>query len=96
VLAPSSEAQLAPPAALEEVRLIWTAHKTLAGRTLERPSCGGFMLTAETTLFPAYSARSRRLLTSSARLDNEPNLLGIARLVFYLISENIMLRRQTK
>jgi hypothetical protein len=38
----------------------------------ERPSCGGFMATAETTLFPTYSARLRRLLTSSARLDNEP------------------------
>jgi hypothetical protein len=60
----------------------WTARETLGGRTLERPSCGGFMPTAETTLFPAYSARSRRLLTSSARLDNEPNLIdGSARAV---------------
>ena len=33
------------------------------------------MPTAETTLFPAYSARSRRLLTSSVRLDNEPILV---------------------
>src|SRR5215471_13859012 len=55
------------------LRPIRTARETLGGRTLERPSCGGFMPTAETTLFPAYSARSRRLLTSSARLDNEPN-----------------------
>lgn len=57
------------------LRPIRTAHKTLGGRTLERPSCGGFMPTAETTLFPAYSARSRKLLTSSVRLDNEPNLI---------------------
>jgi len=35
------------------------------------------MPTAETTLFPAYSARSRRLLTSSVRLDNQPNLCEI-------------------
>jgi hypothetical protein len=55
------------------LRPIWTAHETVGGRTLERPSCGDFMPTAETTLFPAYSVRSRRLLTSSARLDNEPN-----------------------
>ena len=55
------------------LRPIRTARETLGGRTLERPSCGGFMPTAETTLFPAYSARSRRLLTSSLRLDNEPN-----------------------
>jgi hypothetical protein len=55
------------------LRPIRTARETLGGRTLERPSCGGFMPTAETTLFPAYSARSRRLLTSSVRLDNEPN-----------------------
>src|SRR6516165_469140 len=55
------------------LRPIRTAHETVGGRTLERPSCGGFMPTAETTLFPAYSARSRRLLTSSVRLDNEPN-----------------------
>jgi mRNA-degrading endonuclease HigB of HigAB toxin-antitoxin module len=32
---------------------IWTAHKILGGRTLERPSCGNFMLTAETTVIPA-------------------------------------------
>src|SRR6516162_3830219 len=47
--------------------------KALGGRTLARPSCGRFMPTAETTLFPAYSARSRRLLTSNALLDNEAN-----------------------
>ena len=58
------------------LRPIWTAHETVGGRTLERPSCGDFMPTAETTLFPAYSVRSRRLLTSSARLDNEPNLIS--------------------
>ena len=58
------------------LRPIRTARETLGGRTLERPSCGGFMPTAETTLFPAYSARSRKLLTSSVRLDNEPNLLN--------------------
>jgi hypothetical protein len=52
------------------LRPIWTAHETVGGRTLERPSCGDFMPTAETTLFPAYSVRSRRLLTSSAQLDN--------------------------
>jgi hypothetical protein len=56
------------------LRPIRTARETLGGRTLERPSCGGFMPTAETILFPAYSARSRRSLTSSVRLDNEPNL----------------------
>lgn len=61
------------------LRPIRTARETLGGRTLERPSCGGFMPTAETTLFPAYSARSRRLLTSSVRLDNEPNLLNDVR-----------------
>ena len=33
------------------------------------------MPTAETTLFPAYSTRSKRLLTSSVRLDNEANLI---------------------
>ena len=58
------------------LRPIRTARETLGGRTLERPSCGGFMPTAETTLFPAYSARSRRLLTSSLRLDNESNLIA--------------------
>ncbi len=55
------------------LRPIRTAHKTLGGRTLERPSCGGLMPTAETTLLPAYSATSKRSLTSSVRLDNEPN-----------------------
>ena len=36
-----------------------TARKTLGGHTLERPSCGGFMPTAETTLIPAYSANQQ-------------------------------------
>ena len=35
------------------LRPIRTARKTLGGHTLERPSCGGFMPTAETTLIPA-------------------------------------------
>jgi hypothetical protein len=61
------------------LRPIRTAHKTLGGRTLERPSCGGLMPTAETTLLPAYSATSKRSLTSSVRLDNEPNLLNDVR-----------------
>ena len=56
------------------LRLIQTARETVGGRTLERPSCGGFVPTAETTLLPAYSATSKRLLTSSARLDNEASL----------------------
>ena len=57
------------------LRPIRTAHKTLGGRTLERPSCGGFMPTAETTLIPASGFRAaKRSLTSDARLDNEPNL----------------------
>jgi len=60
-----------PVASLRPIR---TACKTLGGHILEHPSCGGFMPTAETTLFPAYSARSKRLLTSSVRLDNEANL----------------------
>jgi hypothetical protein len=34
----------------------------VGGRTLERPSCGGVIPTAETTLFPAYSARSRKIV----------------------------------
>jgi hypothetical protein len=38
------------------LRPIRTAHKTLGGHTLERPSCGGFVPTAETTLIPAYNA----------------------------------------
>jgi hypothetical protein len=59
-----------PVASLRPIR---TAHETLGGRTLERPSCGGFMPTAETTLISAYSATSKRSLTSSARLDNEAN-----------------------
>ena len=41
------------------------------GRTLESPSWGGVIPTAETTLIPAYSSRLKRLLTSDARLDNE-------------------------
>ena len=61
-----------PVASLRPIR---TACKTLGGYILEHPSCGGFMPTAETTLFPAYSARSKRLLTSSVRLDNEPILV---------------------
>jgi hypothetical protein len=56
------------------LRLIQTARETVGGRTLERPSCGGFVPTAETTLIPAYSTASKKLLTSNARLDNEPNL----------------------
>src|SRR5215469_3665810 len=55
------------------LRLITTAHETVGGRTLERPSCGGAMPTAETTLLLAYSATSKRSLTSSPRLDNEAN-----------------------
>jgi hypothetical protein len=55
------------------LRLIQTAHKTMGGRTLERPSCGGAMPTAETTLLLAYSATSKKALTSSPRLDNEAN-----------------------
>jgi hypothetical protein len=57
------------------LRLIKTAHETVGGRTLERPSCGGVIPTAETTLIPAYGTRLKRLLTSGARLDNEPNLI---------------------
>jgi hypothetical protein len=59
------------------LRPIRTARETLGGCPLERPSCGGFMPTAETTLIPAYKtdgcAYQPRSLTSSARLDNEPN-----------------------
>jgi len=62
-----------PVASLRPIR---TACKTLGGHILEHPSCGGFMPTAETTLFPAYSARSKRLLTGSVRLDNEANLIA--------------------
>jgi hypothetical protein len=57
---------------------IRTAHKTLGGRTLERPSCGGFMPTAETTLIPASGTNQRagkRSLTGDTRLDNEPKLI---------------------
>jgi hypothetical protein len=61
------------------LRLIQTARETVGGRTLERPSCGGAMPTAETTLLLAYSATSKRSLTSSPRLDNEPNLLNDVR-----------------
>ncbi len=63
---------------VDSLRPIRTAHKTLGGRTLERPSCGGLMPTAETTLLPAYSATSKRSLTSSAQLDNKANLFAIA------------------
>jgi len=45
--------EVIPVASLRPIR---TAHKTLEDHTLERPSCGGFMPTAETTLIPAYSA----------------------------------------
>ena len=38
------------------LRPIRTARETLGDCTLERPSCGGVIPTAETTLFPAYSA----------------------------------------
>ena len=57
------------------LRPIRTACKTLGGRTFEHPSCGGFMPTAETTLFPASGNQraAKRFLTSDARLDNEPN-----------------------
>ena len=59
------------------LRPIRTAHKTLGGHILEHPSCGGFMPTAETTLIPASGINQRaakRSLTSSPRLDNEPNV----------------------
>jgi hypothetical protein len=56
------------------LRPIWTAYKN-SGRPHPRTrSCGGFMPTAETTLLPAYSATPKRSLTSSAQLDNEPNV----------------------
>ena len=58
------------------LRLIKTAHETVGGRTLERPSSGGVIPTAETTLIPAYSGRLKRLLTSGARLDNKPKFIG--------------------
>jgi hypothetical protein len=48
------------------LRLIQTAHETVGGRTLERPSCAGAMPTAETTLLPAYSA------TSKTRVNSRP------------------------
>ena len=57
------------------LRLTKTVHETLGGRTLERPSCGGLVPTAETTLLSAYSATSKRSLTSSARLDNNEHNL---------------------
>ncbi len=63
------------------LRPIRTARKTLGGHTLERPSCGGFMPTAETTLIPAYMTDEctyqPKSLTRSARLDNEPNVLDV-------------------
>ena len=53
------------------LRPIRTARKTLGGHTLERPSCGGFMPTAETTLIPAYMTDEctyqPKSLTRSAR-----------------------------
>jgi hypothetical protein len=51
------------------LRLIQTAHETVGGRTLERPSCGGSMPTAKD---PGIQHHMKRLLTSDARLDNEP------------------------
>jgi hypothetical protein len=59
---------------MASLRPIQTAHETVGGRTLERLSCGDAMPTAETTLPLAYSATSKRSLTSSPQLDNEPNL----------------------
>jgi hypothetical protein len=47
----------------------------VGGHTLERPSCGGVIPTAETTLIPVYGTRLKRLLTSGARLDNKPNFI---------------------
>ena len=41
------------------LRPIRTAHETLGGRTLERPSCGGFVPIAETTLIPAKGQKYR-------------------------------------
>jgi hypothetical protein len=62
-----------PVASLRPIR---TACKTLGGHTLEHPSCGGFMPTAETTLISASGNQraAKKSLTSDARLDNEPNL----------------------
>jgi hypothetical protein len=65
------------------LRPIRTAHKTLGGRTLERPSCGGFMPTAETTLIPAHGPKIS--LTSSARLDNEADCLSSSKNGFVLV-----------
>ena len=62
---------------MDSLRPIRTAHKTLGGRTLEGASCGGLMPTAEITLLQPYSATSKRSLTSSARLDNEPNCVRV-------------------
>jgi hypothetical protein len=60
-----------PVASLRPIR---TACKTLGGHTLEHPSCGGFMPTAETTLISASGNQraAKKSLTSDARLDNEP------------------------
>jgi hypothetical protein len=41
------------------LRSIRTARETLGGHTRERPSCGGFLPTAETTLILAYTANLR-------------------------------------
>jgi len=71
------------------LRPIRTAHKTLGGRTLERPSCGGLMPTAETTLLPTYSATSKRSLTSSAQLDNEPNSIAVRRRAGRPVAQNL-------
>jgi hypothetical protein len=54
------------------------------------------MPTAETTLLPAYSATSKRSLTSSAPLDNEPKSaahrrsIPIALTIFITIRTNKM------
>ena len=48
--------EVIPVASLRPIR---TAHKTLGGRTLERPPCGGFVPTAETTLIPAKGQKYR-------------------------------------
>jgi hypothetical protein len=73
-------------ASIANLRPNRTAHKTLGGRTLERPLCGGFMPTAETILIPAH--RPKISLTSNARLDNEPNLIAGG------FSANTQLRQQ--
>jgi hypothetical protein len=78
------------------LRLIKTAHETVGGRTLERPSCGGVIPTAETTLIPAYGTRLKRLLTSGARLDNEPNLYFSAGMSARSLSREALLSTKLK